>query len=106
MNERDDLADDPEFQRHVYRVLAASALLLILVGTLVFSALEDWSYVDSFYFSVVTTTTVGFGDLSPDTDGAKLFTAFYIVAGLSIVGTFLDARLKRHAYLRTKRTQG
>ncbi len=103
MSERDDRVHDPRFQRRVYKVLAASAFLLILAGTVVFSALEDWSYVDSFYFCVVTTTTVGFGDLSPDTDGAKMFTVFYIVSGLSIVGTFLDARLKRHAYRVTKR---
>ena len=103
MSEPDDLTRDPSFQRHVYKVLTASAVALILLGTVVFSALEDWGYVDSLYFSVVTTTTVGFGDLTPDTDGAKLFTVFYIVAGLSIVGTFLDARLKRHAYRRTRR---
>lgn len=103
MSQRDDLAHDPSFQRHTYRVLAASAVALILVGTVVFSALEDWSYVDSLYFSVVATTTVGFGDLTPDSDGAKLFTVLYIVVGLSIVGTFLDARLKRHAYRHDQR---
>ena len=103
MSEPDALADDPSFQQHVYKVLAVSSLALILLGTVTFSALEDWSYVDSLYFSVVTATTVGFGDLTPDTDGAKLFTVFYIVAGLSIVGTFLDARLKRHAHRRTQR---
>ena len=73
---------------------------------MVFSLLEDWSIVDSFYFSVVTATTVGFGDLTPDTDAAKLFTVLYIVVGISIIGTFLDARLKRHSRRRAaSRTQ-
>lgn len=85
---------------HVYKLLALSAVCLIAVGTVLFSALEDWSLVDSFYFSVVTVTTVGFGDLTPDTDAAKIFTVFYIVVGISIIGTYLDARLKRHGLRR------
>ena len=62
---------------------------------MVFSLLEDWSIVDSFYFSVVTATTVGFGDLTPDTDPAQLFTVVYIIFGISIIGTFLNTRLRR-----------
>ena len=70
---------------------------------MIFSLLEDWSIVDSLYFSVVTATTVGFGDLTPSTDGAKLFTIVYIISGISIIGKFLDARFKKHAHARTTR---
>ena len=106
MSDPTDVTHNPAFQQHVYSRLLGAAVLLIAVGTLVFSALEDWSYVDSFYFSVVTTTTVGFGDITPDTDGAKLFTVAYIIVGISIITTFLDARLKRHAQRRVERSQG
>ena len=61
---------------------------------------DDWSWVDSFYFSVVAVTTVGFGDFAPTTDASKLFAVFYILVGISIIATFLDARLKRHTYHR------
>lgn len=88
---------DSKLHQHLYKLLAASAVLLIATGTVVFSLLEDWSIVDLIYFSVVTATTVGFGDLTPATDPAKLFTVIYIVFGLSIIGTFLDTRLKRHS---------
>lgn len=81
----------------MYKVLVTSAVTLIAVGTVVFSLLEDWSIVNSLDFSVVTVTTVGFGDLTPDTDGAKLFTVLSILLGISIIGTFLDARLKHHS---------
>lgn len=97
MTSAQDSQDRSKIDDHVYKVLAASAVGLIAVGTVVFSLLEDWSIVDSLYFSVVTTTTVGFGDLTPDTDGAKLFTVVYIVFGISIIGTFLDARLRHHS---------
>jgi len=105
MAENDDLRHDPDFQRHTYKVLAGSAIFLVAVGTVIFSLLEDWSIVDSLYFSVVTATTVGFGDLTPDTDAAKLFTVVYIIVGISIIGTYLDARFKKLAYQRTTRIE-
>jgi hypothetical protein len=95
MTDISDKQIDSKLQAHMYKMLAASAVLLIAIGTVVFSLLEDWSIVDSLYFSVVTATTVGFGDLTPDTDAAKLFTVVYIVFGISIIGTFLNVRLKR-----------
>ena len=85
MADLDKLKHNPDFQRHTYRALAASAVFLIAAGTVIFSLLEDWSIVDSFYFSVVAATTVGFGDITPDTDAAKLFTVVYIVFGISIM---------------------
>jgi hypothetical protein len=105
MANKNDLKHDPSFQRHTYKLLGAGAVLLIATGTVVFSLLEDWSIVDSFYFSVVTATTVGFGDITPDTDGAKLFTVVYIIFGISIIGTFLDARFKKRTYERTTRIE-
>jgi hypothetical protein len=42
--------------------------VVICAGTVGFSAVEGFSLADSFYFSVVTITTVGFGDLHPVTD--------------------------------------
>ncbi|MDH3683200.1 MAG: potassium channel family protein [Acidimicrobiia bacterium] len=80
----------------VYRVLAASAAMLLATGTVLFRLLEDWSWVDSFYFSAIAVTTVGFGDLTPTTDAGKLVTVAYIFSGIAIVTAFVDARLKRH----------
>jgi hypothetical protein len=64
------------WDEHAYKVLAASAVSLLAVGTVVYRLLEDWSWVDAFYFCTVAVTTVGFGDLTPSTDGSKLFTVF------------------------------
>lgn len=82
------------WERHDNRILGASALSVLTVGTVVYHLLEDWSWVDSFYFSSVAVTTVGFGDLTPSTDVSKLFTVFYIFSGLAIVSVWLNARLK------------
>lgn len=56
----------------------------IAVGTVVFYRLEDWTRIQAFYFSVVTITTVGYGDLTPTSDLSRLFTAIYILVGVSI----------------------
>ena len=80
---------------HVYKVLAGSAAALIVVGTVVYRLLEDWSWVDAVYFSVVAVTTVGFGDLTPSTDASKIFTVVYVLMGISIITTYLHARMGR-----------
>ena len=86
-----------EWNKHAFRYLAGLAILVLLLGTVVYRIIEDWSWVDSFYFSSVTLTTVGFGDLSPSSDVSKLFTVFYIFTGISLIGGVLNAFLKLHA---------
>ena len=82
-----------------FRVVVSSLVLLLLMGTIIFHHLEDWSYIKSFYFSVVTLTTVGYGDLYPTTDGGRLVTAFYILFGVAIAISALtivgDSYLRR-----------
>ena len=86
------------WDEHTYKVLAGAALSLMAVGTFAYHFLEEWSWVDSLYFSTVAVTTVGFGDLAPSTDASKLFTVIYILGGIAIVATFLRARLEfRHS---------
>jgi voltage-gated potassium channel Kch len=66
-------------------MVAISSLLgWIGIGTVIFHRLESWTWIQSFYFSVVTITTVGYGDFVPTNDGSRLFTAIYILVGVSI----------------------
>ena len=59
--------------------------LWIGVGTFGYVFLEGWTLVDSFYFSVSTLTTVGYGDLVPTNNASKVFTAIFILTGVSVV---------------------
>ena len=68
----------------------------------VYRLLEDWSWVDAVYFSVVAVTTVGFGDLTPTTDVSKLFTVVYVLTGISIITTYLHARMGRRGRKRVQ----
>lgn len=64
---------------------SGSVLIWIGIGTLAYRELENWSWIESLYFSVVTLTTIGYGDLHPTTDISRLFTVFYILFGVVTV---------------------
>jgi voltage-gated potassium channel Kch len=73
-------------------IVTVSALVsLIVLGTVAYHYLEKWSWVSSFYFTVCTLTTIGYGDLVPTTDTSRLFTAFFALAGVTIAFTSLSA---------------
>ncbi|KAG7353547.1 ion channel [Nitzschia inconspicua] len=61
------------------------------MGVLAYSFLLDtkWHIVDSLYFSVVIFTTVGYGDLCPNTTQGQMFTIFFAIYGIIILGIFL-----------------
>jgi hypothetical protein len=86
------------------RAVLLVAFLLILVGTIFYSLVEQWAVVNSFHFSVVTLTTVGYGDLAPQTTAGKLFTTVYILLGLSTIATFASNLAKTHAHQIARRT--
>lgn len=87
------------------RISAAfSALfLLILVGMVGFHHFEGWNWIQSFYFTVTTLTTVGYGDLHPTHDSSRLFTAFFILAGVGVALTALG--IIGAAYLEQRATR-
>lgn len=82
----------------LFRASFALAILILLSGTLFYHSVEGWSWIDAMYFSVTTISTVGLGDLSPQTDFGKLFTIIYIFVGVgvfvSLFAQFARALLK------------
>ncbi len=69
--------------------LALLAGVAIISGTGFYSVVEGLRFVDALYFSVITLTTVGYGDFAPETDAGKLFTAVYALVGIGILLTFV-----------------
>ena len=73
------------------RAPISAAFALIATGTVFYMLIEDWTFVDSLYFSVTTLTTVGFGNPAPSTDLGKIFTVFFVIGGVGIFLGVLNA---------------
>jgi len=59
-------------------------MLMLFGGASFYHLVEKWRYLDALYFSAYTITTVGYGDITPKTDFGKIFTIFYMFAGVGI----------------------
>lgn len=98
------LLGDPEGRGLV--VLVAS---LVAGGSAFYRLVEDMSWIDSVYFTVITLTTVGYGDLAPSTAAGKVFTMFYVLVGVGLLVTFVTEVARRtvdaHAERRSEREQ-
>jgi len=68
-----------------FRGLFYLTSIVIGSGTLFYRFAEDWSWLDSLYFTVITLTTVGYGDLSPTRAGSKIFTIVLIMMGIGLL---------------------
>lgn len=86
---------DFSFDKHIFRYLAAVAAITLGIGTVVYHLVEHFSWLNAYYFSVITLTTVGYGDLTPHTAFGKLFTTFYVLIGVGIITTFITMMIRR-----------
>ncbi|SMX50602.1 potassium channel family protein [Maliponia aquimaris] len=68
------------------RVLTLLLTLLgvVVAGTVFFRYVEGWTWLDAYFFTVVTLSTVGYGEIVPVTPLGKIGTTVFIFAGLGI----------------------
>ncbi len=69
---------------------------VIVVGTLGYEFIEGYSLLDAFYMTLITVSTVGYGEVTPLSPEGKIFTAFLI---LICFGTFAYAISSITSYL-------
>ena len=68
-----------------------------------FTELSQFEFTDSLYFSVVTITTLGYGDITPQIDITKFLASSEAILGIVLVGLFLNALSHRISYRTTKK---
>ena len=69
---------------HVFK----SVIMIFIFFTsncIFFSYFEEWTILETVYFSVVTITTTGYGDLKPTSDTSRLYTMFVIIFGVVLI---------------------
>lgn len=78
-----------------------SSACIIFVGSGFFSEFENIKYTDSIWWSVVTMTTVGYGDISPQTTEGKVVASITMIFGIGFI-SMLTSTLT--TYFKTKKT--
>lgn len=83
----------------------ALALLLLItaIGVVGYMAISGMSFLDAFYMTAITLSTVGYREVVPLTPAAQLFTVALIFSGLGVVlygaslvaGDVIEGRLQR-----------
>ena len=72
-------------KRKIKFILYAFSLLLI-IGTVGYMILLDVDFVDALYMTVITVSTVGFGEVGTTSNSSEIFSVIMIFLGVGIVG--------------------
>lgn len=68
----------------IYVLYSAGAL--ILASSIAMSYLEGKTFGDALWWSIVTTTTVGYGDISPATPAGRVIAVILMIFGIGLIG--------------------
>lgn len=98
------------FREPAFRGLFYLVGLIIASATVFYRIVEGWSWLDSFYFTVVTLATVGYGDLTPERAASKLVTVMIILMGIGLLIALIERIahyvVEDHESRRTKKAEG
>ncbi|VGO15213.1 Voltage-gated potassium channel Kch [Pontiella desulfatans] len=59
--------------------------LVLFFGTMGYRMIEGWNWLDSFYMTVITVSTVGIMEVHPLSDAGRLFTSLLIFGGVGVM---------------------
>ena len=66
-------------------IALAIAFLYILLGAFIYTRWENWTYFEAFYFTFISLSTIGFGDVVPDHPKNLMATSVYLLCGLALI---------------------
>jgi voltage-gated potassium channel Kch len=76
--------------RNRFIAISIATIVTLIIGVVMMRYLEGLETIDALYFSVVSLTTVGYGDFTPETTGGKIFVMGYLLVGIGIVAALLN----------------
>jgi voltage-gated potassium channel len=80
------------FRQHPVFVTGSAAMLLVASASALLNHFEPQTFPtfwDGAWYSLVTITTIGYGDLVPHTTAGKVIGAALIISGISLAGVFI-----------------
>lgn len=69
-------------------------LVIIVIGVSGYLIIEKWNFLESLWQTVITLSTVGFGELRPLSSSGRLFTILLIMVGFAVFGYSLTTLTK------------
>jgi voltage-gated potassium channel len=69
-----------------FAIAAALILFVISGGVAGYMLIEEWSFSDSLYMTMITLTTVGFTEVNPLTEAGRHFTIVFLIFSIGTVG--------------------
>jgi len=82
--------------RSKFRRAILFLITVLLIGVLGYKFIANYTWVDALYMTAITVTTVGFGEVQPLDDTAKIFTVFlilfsvfFITYAISVISEYL-----------------
>ena len=77
--------------RRQLRFALISIAIIFPVGIIGYMIIEDMSFADAFWLTVITLGTIGYGDVVPSPGAGRFFTVFLIIFGLGSVALAAQA---------------
>ena len=77
--------------RRQFRAAAILIVVILPVGIAGYMFLEDKSLFEAFYLTIITLTTIGYGDIVPQSEIGRVFTLGLVFAGLGALAFFLSS---------------
>ncbi|MEL6812064.1 MAG: potassium channel protein [Bacteroidota bacterium] len=73
------------YESNIFRAISY-VILVYLAGVIGFVVFFEYEWIDAVYMTVITITTVGFGEIHPPGPWEKIFTSVLIISSIFIVG--------------------
>ena len=61
-----------------------------LLGALMYNMWENWTYFEAFYFTLISLSTIGFGDIVPDHPRFFMASSVYMLIGLALLAMIIN----------------
>lgn len=70
--------------KKIHILLTAGAIIsgVLFIGIIGFMSIEKYTFLEALYMTIITVSTVGFGEIHDPSDAGRLFTVFLIISSL------------------------